>query len=255
MAGGEGADIVQGDAGNDTLAGGTGADTLTGGAGADVFRYNPGNPATESSGLTMDEIVNFSQGQGDLIDLGTASTYFGTFGDAPIVFAGNLIGFSGTPGEAIPDFNGIGASLTQLYYANLGSSGLLLADLNHNGKYDSTDFAVRFTGSMPASWTTVDFLPGSFQALVGTDGDDPAGYFATNGAADLVFGVDGNETILGLDGRDYVYGGAQHVADAAVEPFHHSVGLGRLRRRQAVLDAQFGAEQVELVLAGRGPRP
>jgi len=47
--------------------------------------------------------------------------------------------------------------------------------------------------------------------------------------------------------------GFEHVADAAVEPLHHSVGLGRLRRRQAMLDAQFGAELVELVLAGRCP--
>jgi len=51
--------------------------------------------------------------------------------------------------------------------------------------------------------------------------------------------------------------GFEHVADAAVEPLHHSVGLGRLRRRQAMLDAQFGAqfsaELIELVLAGRCP--
>ena len=30
--------------------------------------------------------------------------------------------------------------------------------------------------------------------------------------------------------------GFQHVADAAIEPFRHGIGLGRLRRRQAVFD-------------------
>ena len=47
--------------------------------------------------------------------------------------------------------------------------------------------------------------------------------------------------------------GFQHVADAAIEPLHHPGGLGRLRRRQSVLDAQFGAELVKLIGAGRCP--
>jgi|GEM_PF-4642071 len=59
--------------------------------------------------------------------------------------------------------------------------------------------------------------------------------------------------------------GSRHVADAAVEALRcpatvsletvrggHPVGLGRC---QAVLDAQFGAELVECVRAGRGASP
>ncbi len=62
--------------------------------------------------------------------------------------------------------------------------------------------------------------------------------------------------------------GFQHVTDAAVETFRcplmvckqtmrgdHAVGLRGFRRGQAVLDAQFGAEQVEFVGAGGCPRP
>jgi len=49
--------------------------------------------------------------------------------------------------------------------------------------------------------------------------------------------------------------GLQHVGDAAIEPFHHPIGLGRLRRCQAVLDAKFGAELVKLMGARRCPRP
>ena len=44
----------------------------------------------------------------------------------------------------------------------------------------------------------------------------------------------------------------QHLLDAAVEALDHAVGLGVHRRRQAVLDAEVGAEQVELVLSRRG---
>ena len=43
----------------------------------------------------------------------------------------------------------------------------------------------------------------------------------------------------------------QDVLDAAVEPLDHAVRLRPHRWREAVLDAQLGAEQVELVLSGR----
>ena len=41
----------------------------------------------------------------------------------------------------------------------------------------------------------------------------------------------------------------KHFFDPTVEPFDHAVGLRRLRWGEAVLDAEFGAELVELVLA------
>jgi hypothetical protein len=41
----------------------------------------------------------------------------------------------------------------------------------------------------------------------------------------------------------------QHLLDRAVEALDHTVGLRRLGRGQSVLDAQFGAELVELVFA------
>jgi len=45
----------------------------------------------------------------------------------------------------------------------------------------------------------------------------------------------------------------QHFLDPAIEPLHHAVGLGGLRRGQAVFDFQGGAERVEFVLARCGP--
>ena len=44
----------------------------------------------------------------------------------------------------------------------------------------------------------------------------------------------------------------EHFLDPAVEAFDHAVGLRMRRRGQAVLDAEVGAEQVELVLSRRG---
>ena len=41
----------------------------------------------------------------------------------------------------------------------------------------------------------------------------------------------------------------KHLLDAAVEPLDHAVGLGVLRRGQAVFDAKVAAQQIEVVLA------
>jgi len=42
----------------------------------------------------------------------------------------------------------------------------------------------------------------------------------------------------------------QHLLDPSVETLDHAIGLGVLRRRQAVFDPEVIAEQVELMLAG-----
>ena len=42
----------------------------------------------------------------------------------------------------------------------------------------------------------------------------------------------------------------KHLLDAAVEAFDHAVGLGVLRRGEAVFDAEVAAQLVERVLAG-----
>ena len=44
----------------------------------------------------------------------------------------------------------------------------------------------------------------------------------------------------------------EDVLDPAVEALDHAVRLGPHRRREAVLDAEIGAETVEVVRAGGG---
>jgi hypothetical protein len=62
------ADRIAGLEGNDTITGGAGADTLTGGGGADRFVYAA--PGDSGSGAgAIDRITDFSQAQGDRIDL------------------------------------------------------------------------------------------------------------------------------------------------------------------------------------------
>ncbi len=72
LIGGSGNDTLTGGSGNNTLTGGTGNDILTGGAGADTFKFG------EQGSANLDQILGFSNAQGDKIDisalLGTAQS-------------------------------------------------------------------------------------------------------------------------------------------------------------------------------------
>jgi hypothetical protein len=63
-----GNDILEGGSGADTLFGGAGKDTLIGGADADTFRFDLISDSTVA-GLNRDVILDFSQAEGDKIDL------------------------------------------------------------------------------------------------------------------------------------------------------------------------------------------
>jgi Ca2+-binding RTX toxin-like protein len=63
LSGGAGNDLIQGGAGDDILMGGLGNDTLSGGTGADIFKF------AETGASNVDTILDFSNGEGDKIDL------------------------------------------------------------------------------------------------------------------------------------------------------------------------------------------
>lgn len=62
-------DDLRGGAGNDTLFGGEGGDDLHGGAGADIFHYTDIMDSFPGQGFGVDKIDDFSQTEGDKIDL------------------------------------------------------------------------------------------------------------------------------------------------------------------------------------------
>ncbi len=72
ISGGAGNDFINGGAGNDTIYAGAGNDEISGGLGADLFLFKA---ATDSIPADPDVILDFSQAQGDRIDL----TQIGTF--------------------------------------------------------------------------------------------------------------------------------------------------------------------------------
>ncbi len=123
-----GADVLDGSDGADILIGGAARDQLYGGGGADEFRFASGDFAGLTS-TTADLISDFSQTQGDRIDLSAIDAVAGG-GDDPFAFLGTGA-FTGVAGE--------------LRYEYSGTRTMVYGDLDGNG---IADFAVALTGNI-----------------------------------------------------------------------------------------------------------
>ncbi|MBL8701647.1 MAG: calcium-binding protein [Alphaproteobacteria bacterium] len=95
--GGGGTDYLTGGAGDDVLIGGAARDRMAGGAGADVFRIE----SNDDSGTDWlrDVIADFSQAEGDVIDLSLIDADPTTDGDQAFDFTGFGGVLNGTPGQ------------------------------------------------------------------------------------------------------------------------------------------------------------
>ncbi|QUJ76027.1 calcium-binding protein [Sulfitobacter albidus] len=113
----EGTDELIGMQGNDRLFGGLGGDRLSGGGGADAFVFQA---VADSTGAGRDTITDFGVGGADRIDLAAI--------DANTTLAGNqAFNFVGAAG-----FGAAG----DLRFANNGTDGFLLGDVDGNGTVD-----------------------------------------------------------------------------------------------------------------------
>ena len=92
LSGGTGNDSLIGGADNDSLTGGMGRDSLFGGSGADDFIFSAINDTSLTS-TTDDVIADFSQAQGDQIDLSAIDANPAKSGDQAFSFMGSA--FSG----------------------------------------------------------------------------------------------------------------------------------------------------------------
>lgn len=87
LRGNGGNDLLYGEDGNDILDAGAGQDRFYGGAGADQFIFKDGDLAG-LTGSTADRIMDFSQAEGDQIDLAAIDANTGLAGDQGFSFIG-----------------------------------------------------------------------------------------------------------------------------------------------------------------------
>ncbi|KGM32128.1 calcium-binding protein [Inquilinus limosus] len=119
LTGNAGANALDGLGGDDTLRGGGGKDTLTGGAGGDVFAY--GAVGDSAVGANADVIADFSQAQGDRIDLSGIDADTGAAGDQAFTFIGSGL-YTHHAGE--------------LRFAVVGGQSIVAGDVNGDGQSD-----------------------------------------------------------------------------------------------------------------------
>lgn len=137
LFGGTGSDRIFGGSGNDKITGGAGADRLYGGSGADTFIFSSLKDSTVASS-GRDTIHDFSQEQGDRIDLRAIDAASSNKGTQTFSFIGNDT-FSKTAGE--------------LRFETKNGSTLVTGDVDGDGK---ADFSIRFDSAI--DFTKADFL-------------------------------------------------------------------------------------------------
>lgn len=127
LLGDDGQDSLVGGGGNDVLDGGRLPDTLSGGEGADRFTFGFGYPTGRQ---LADVILDFSRGEGDLIDLRQIDA------DQNSVDINQAFRFVGT--------DAFSRRAGELRYEISGNSTWLEGDLDGNG---DADFSVRLVGA------------------------------------------------------------------------------------------------------------
>ena len=125
LVGASGAETLNGAGGNDIIAGGGAKDVLTGGLGADVFTYNAISDSTVTA-AGRDTIMDFSQAQGDRINLRMIDANTGVAGDQAFSF----VGLGPTTGAGT------------LGFTHLSGNTLIQADVDGGGP----DFAILLAG-------------------------------------------------------------------------------------------------------------
>jgi Ca2+-binding RTX toxin-like protein len=136
LTGSRGNDSLTGNAGGNTLAGDIGDDVLRGGAGQDVLRGGAGGDrfvfaaVTDSRAGAPDRITDFSQLQGDRVDLSAIDANTAAAGNQAFSFIGTAL-YSGVAG--------------QLRYASDGTNTAIAGDVNGDGV---SDFRIRLTGAI-----------------------------------------------------------------------------------------------------------
>ena len=232
LRGNDGDDSIYGYAGNDLLKGGNGADTLYGGAGSDELWGNDGDDILDggagkdwikggagadvyviSSSDAVDTIADFSQSNGDRLDLQQLLGDFESLSQRELFSTGivQLV----QNGSATDVFVGV-LDVADRHVATLldtAATELTFADFLLTGD-PVDDPTVPVMSSLAQTVSTVDqsldqdqTLAGATDAPLNLKGSAAADKLTGSSLNDELRGEDGDDAIFGYDGDDLLKGG------------------------------------------------
>jgi Ca2+-binding RTX toxin-like protein len=195
LLGARGDDLLIGGDGRDTLSGSLGDDTMTGQGGADSFVWQFGEDANRVTDFAsaFDELV-FMHAEGGNLDLAVGDfapndpRFHAGFGATAAHDADDRIVYDMETGNVYLDNDGAGGQPARLVFVLEGAPALAAFDI-----------AVR-----PADFVTLAFLVGPGVTRTGTSGNDRL--VGTPGD-DTLDGLGGNDTLVGGPGDDRLLGG------------------------------------------------
>lgn len=240
LYGGDGDDLVRGDAGDDQLFGGDGNDNLRGGAGIDS--YDGGSNTEDLNPISSygDRVSFYDRAatQGAVADLRTGTisndgfgnvetmvgieslgggtafvdTFYGNDsrnalfadrGDYLYAFGGDDILQLGSAGAVVD--GGSGTDLLQLY----SNTGWLMPDTNGDGLAEVAPAAAAGWNANLATGTLVDGYgnSGTVTGVENVDGSELGDTIIGDGNANVLNGLNGNDSLNGGRGNDILSGG------------------------------------------------
>ena len=208
-----GTQTVTQDDGDDTLAGGIGDDTISGGLGDDVLTGGADNDVLTGGGGFQDSLTG-GTGNDQLIDNDGVLEAHGGEGNDTINITFDAAWDDDNDGNTDPTNNkitgGTGADVITVTMASLGFVLALDADESVADAADGDD-SVTLQGLYASSLVTLGGgndtfvgLEGADEVFGGGDNDD----IRTGGGNDILRGEAGNDTLRGEAGSDQLFGGA-----------------------------------------------
>lgn len=196
LGGSSGSDLMFGYAGNDTLNGSGGADTLHGGLGNDTLNGGDGND-TLYGGPGNDTMIGY---------LGNDTFYYTSGSDTIVETTSGtdllILPAGYTAEDLVFTRDATNATTGRHLYINLGGSNVIKID-QHLFSASYHVETIQFADSSTLSLTSLQ------PTAYGTNGNDVIAGIALSGFQDdLIYALDGDDSVSGNAGNDTIHGGA-----------------------------------------------
>ncbi len=213
-----GGDELNGEGGDDLLDGGAGDDTMAGGEGNDVYVVDSAaDIVSEAAGAGTDEIrttlASYTLGSNveNLVYLGT-DVFTGTGSTLANMLTGGAGNDRLTGGDGDDTYRGLGGN--DVFYGGAGADSHDGGDGFDTVDYSASDAAIVVDLPTPAN-NTGDATGDTFSSIEQWGLSAYADRFVGGAAIDYVFAQDGNDTLLGGAGDDWLAGGRELTASTA----------------------------------------